>query len=234
MTDEKEMPETITILGQKLKKIMPKGGGPYYPDDQGPYYETADVEEDPFIRAWPPDPLLPQTKWAAAIQLPSDDFPLVYGNTLKEVEVALTAGIEQYEARARKHMSSMHRLLHPLRTKGLERGPDTLVVNGITLTKYKTDPYGRCLEEKYRSCPLFVLERSIDSEYPATKLWRVVFETHEEDGWAGKWRATPEESLSVALNAAQGYVEDVEEDIEKLQERKKYFENLAVSLGFKE
>lgn len=221
-----EMPDTITILGQKLKLIVP--------DDGGPYYETADVEEDPCIRAWPPDPKLPKTRWAASINPTTFRLPLVYGDTLEELGTALAVGIEQYNAKVQEHMSSMNRLLHPLKTKNLERGPDLLVVNGVTLTKFKTDPYGRCLEEKYRSCPLFVLERNIDSEYPATTLWRVFFETHEEDGWAGKWRSTPEESLSATLSAAREYVAEADEDIEKLQERKKYFENIAASLGFKE
>lgn len=217
-----EMPDTITILGQKLKLIVP--------DDGGPYYETADEESTVKITAWPPGPYL---DWEVTFPVPQGIIK-VRETTLEKVEVALTARLKEYQDKTVSTLSAANRLLNPLRTRNLERGPDTLVVNGITLTKYKTNLYGRCLEEKYRSCPLFVLERNIDSEYPATKLWRVFFETREVDGWTGKWCSNPEEALDNALGSAQGYVEDTQEDIENLQERKKYFENLAVSLGFKE
>lgn len=211
------MSDTITILGQRLKHIVPKDGEPCY--------ETADVEEDPCIRAWAPNSMYGHSTWQISILGNSNNLPLAEGATLEEAEVALVEIIKKYESSSRKYLSSLTNLIDPMRTISLEQGPASLVVNGRTFVKFDTKLYYKLLVEEYRTHNSFVLNRRVLADSPEVPLWYVCYE-----GYEGHERGEPEIALRDALESVRTRVKNASDDLKKRQEVLKSFEDLAKDL----
>jgi hypothetical protein len=217
----RKMSDTITILGQKLKLVTPTKGQPYY--------EKAGSESELWIQALEPDPYFGYRTWRINVASLDGTLPMVEGSTLKEAEEALIAAIKKYETKTKAHLSKLSRLLEPKSSSRLERGPESVVVNGRTFTKEETLPHYSTLVEVYRAHPSFVLKRCVNVDRPNIVLWHVCYGRNYED-YEGYDRATPEIALRDAFESVYSKIENVSNDLKKRQEVLKSLEDLEKDL----
>ena len=218
------MSDTITILGHQLKLVTPNSGQPYY--------EKEGSEHELWIRAWGPNPKYSQKTWQINVTSLVDYLSVVEGSTLEEAETALAAAIKKYETRTKAHLGKLSNLLEPKSSSRLERGPDSVVVNGRTFTKEETLPHYSTLVEVYRAHPSFVLKRCVNVDRPNVVLWHVCYGRNYEgyEDYEGYDRATPEIALRDAFESVYSKIENASDDLKKRQAVLKSLEDLEKDL----